>query len=331
MDLQQRLSLMVKLGEYMQSSETGWVDKKHLAEIKNSWFIQPFIDLASANISKEYLSLSKLNNWVNTYHLDNNINPVEVGVIMAGNLPMVGFHDLLSIFICGHKQRIKCSSKDDVLITHLVEQLYKWEPQVKQWISFSERLNNCDAYIATGSNQSARYFEMYFKQYPHIIRKSKTGVAVLNGNEQEEDLIHISDDMHTYFGRGCRNVTKIYVPEGYDFVPLLNASRKYSFFSDHNKYKNNYDYRLSLLMLNGLFYMTNGTLLLTEEDNLFSPIAVVNYSFYDNPEQLKQTLSNHSDIQCISGTGYLPPGMAQQPQLTDYADGVDTMQFLLSM
>lgn len=331
MDLQHRIALMKKLGEYMQSSEPEWEATKTMAEIKNPWFIHPFIKLASDNISNEFLQPAQLTEWVNYYHLDDNIAPRNIGLVMAGNLPMVGFHDFLSVFISGHRQRIKLSSKDEVLIKHLIEQLYLWEPETKTFIEIADMLKGCDAYIATGSSQTGRYFEMYFGQYPHIIRKSKTAVAVMDGSEDEHTLARIADDIHTYFGRGCRNVTKLYVPEGYDFIPLLNASKAYSYFSDHHKYKNNYDYRLSLLMLNGVYYMTNGSILLQEEDNLFSPISLLHYAYYKNSEVLRAELEKHPDIQCISGIGYLPAGRAQKPGLTDYADGVDTMQFLLGL
>jgi len=191
-------------------------------------------------------------------------------------------------------------------------------------------LKGCDAYIATGSNNSARYFEYYFSKYPGIIRKNRTSVAVLTGGEKGDELEKLSDDVHAYFGLGCRNVTKVYVPRGYDFVPLLESFHRYKYFADHNKYKNNYDYYLSIQIMNNRFYMTNGSTLLIEDESIFSPISQLNYGFYENREGLIETLKFNQEIQCIAGLD-IPFGEAQRPALMDYADGVDTMQFLLTL
>ncbi|MEI9956047.1 MAG: acyl-CoA reductase [Ferruginibacter sp.] len=250
---------------------------------------------------------------------------------MAGNIPLVGFHDFLCVFISGHNQTIKLSSKDDVLLKHLVQKMYSWDISVQNYISFAEMLKGCDGYIATGSNNSARYFEQYFAKYPSIIRRNRTSVAILTGNETTEELEKLSDDVHLYFGLGCRNVTKIFVPKDYDFIPLLKSFDKYKFFADHNKYKNNYDYQLSIALMNNIYYMTNETTLLIESDEIFSAISQLNYSFYEDAEKITAMLKDNSDVQCIVGHNYVAFGQAQQPGLFDYADGVDTMQFLLSV
>ena len=192
-------------------------------------------------------------------------------------------------------------------------------------------LKGCDAYIATGSNQSARHFEQYFAKYPHLVRNNKTSVAVLSGDETAAELEKLSDDIHFYFGLGCRNVTKLFVPRDYDFIPLLASFNKYAGLRDQNKYANNYDYQLSILLLNNFFYMTSGSILLVENENLFSPISVVHYEYYDDDKKLRNDLSDQQDIQCISGKNYTAFGEAQQPGLFAYADGIDTMQFLLSL
>jgi hypothetical protein len=192
-------------------------------------------------------------------------------------------------------------------------------------------LKGCDVYIATGSNNSARYFEQYFAKYPSIIRRNRTSVAILTGKESTADLDKLSDDVHLYFGLGCRNVTKIFVPKEYDFVPLLRSFDKYNYFRDHNKYKNNYDYQLSIALMNNIYYMTNESTLLIESEEIFSAISQLNYSFYEDDEKVKATLSENADVQCIIGTGNIAFGQAQQPGLFDYADGVDTMQFLLTL
>ena len=207
------------------------------------------------------------------YHIDDNIEPKNVGVVMAGNIPLVGFHDFLCVFISGHIQTIKLSSKDDVLLKHLVEKMYSWEVTMQNYVSFASMLKGCDAYIATGSNNSAVYFDYYFSKYPSIIRRNRTSVAILTGDETKEELEKLSDDIHVYFGLGCRNVTKIFVPRGYDFVPLLQSFHAYKYFADHHKYKNNYDYNLSIMIMNNRFYMTNESTLLVENDSFFSPIS----------------------------------------------------------
>jgi hypothetical protein len=250
---------------------------------------------------------------------------------MAGNIPLVGFHDLLSVFISGHRAVIKPSSKDEALIKHLVKKLEEWNPEIKELISFQEMLKGCDAYIATGSNNSARYFEYYFSKYPHIIRRNRTSVAILNSNETTEELEKLADDVHLYFGMGCRNVTKIFVPKDYDFIPLLDVFRKYDHFKDHHKYRNNYDYYLALHILNGKFYMANESIILFENSSVFSPISQLNYEFYTDKNLVHEQLSSSADIQCIVGNDHIPFGQAQNPSLTDYADDINTLNFLTNL
>lgn len=326
MHLQQRLDLLVQLGEYMQSDEPLWLEAKKSAGMANGWFTPEFIDLSCNNIVRSFLQKDALSAFAARYDLPGETDaPKMIGLVMAGNIPLVGFHDLLCVFLGGHNVVIKPSSKDSVLIKHLAERL---TPGTVDQVSFSELLKGCDAYIATGSNNSARYFDYYFKKYPHIIRRNRTSVAILTGEETPEQLERLSDDVHLYFGMGCRNVTKLYVPEGYDFVPLLEAFKKYSYFIDHNKYKNNYDYQLAIHLLNKQYYMTNGSILLTENTSLFSPISQLNYSFYENAPSLAKELAANTDVQCVVGFDGIPFGQAQSPSLTDFADGMDTMKFL---
>jgi hypothetical protein len=192
-------------------------------------------------------------------------------------------------------------------------------------------IKNCDAYIATGSNNSSRYFEYYFGKYPSIIRKNRTSVAILNGKESKEELERLSDDVYQYFGLGCRNVTKVYVPRNYDFVPLLGAFKKYDHLGDHHKYKNNYDYNLAIHILNNKYYMTNGSVILVENNSPFSPISQLHYEYYDDERQVMEELRDDSSIQCIVGEKNIDFGGAQCPQVCDYADGTDTMAFLMSL
>ncbi len=331
MNLAGRIELMTKLGNYFTEDNEEWQTAKQKAFTKNKWFTPEFINLAIKNITEEFLQKDKLENWAKHYHLDDNIEPQNIGIVMAGNIPLVGFHDFLCAFIAGHQQTIKLSSKDEVLLKFIADRLIEWQPSLKNKIVFADLLKGCDAYITTGSNNSARYFEYYFGRYPNIIRRNRTSVAILKGNETSDDLEKLADDVHLYFGLGCRNVTKIYVPEGYDFVPLLNAFKKYHYFSDHTKYKNNYDYNLALLLMNSVYYMTNESILLVENEQIFSPISQLNYSFYKEELKLKKLLHDNESIQCIASKNEMPFGQTQLPSLFNYADGIDTMQFLLSL
>lgn len=331
MKLEERITLLVKLGKYLAEGNTEWdVIKKESFE-KNKWFTEEFINLSIKNIVEQFLDPVKLQAWISHYSIDDNIEPRKVGIVMAGNIPMVGFHDFLCVFVTGHRQFIKLSEKDNILIKHVIDKMCHWNPKVSNVIKISEMLKDCDAYIATGSNNSARYFNYYFGKYPSLIRTNKTSVAILNGNETSEDLSSLADDVFYFFGLGCRNVTKIYIPEGYDFEKLLKAFGKYRYFSDITKYKNNYDYNLALLIMNSRLYMSNENIILVENENVFSPVSVLHYSFYKNKKSVEDELKVDGNIQCIAGDGYIPFGNSQQPGLFDYADGIDTMQFLLSL
>ena len=330
MKLQNRIELLLKLRNYLLLNSTEWQDIKLNASIHNGWFTPEFIDLAVTNIAEQFLEKDKLNEWVNHYFLNDSIVAKNVGIVLAGNIPLVGFHDFLCVFVSGHMQTIKTSSKDDILLKHLVDKMVEWEPEVQNYISFAPMLKGCDAYIATGSNNSARYFDYYFAKYPSIIRKNRTSVAFLTGDESAEILERLSDDIHAFFGLGCRNVTKIFVPREYDFVPLLQSFYRYKYFADHHKYRNNYDYNLSIQIMNNRFYMTNESTLLVESDALFSPISQLNYSFYDDFETALSSLKGNEALQCIAGID-IPFGKVQSPCLTDYSDGLDTMQFLLTL
>ncbi len=330
MKLQNRFILLEQLKKYLLQNGSEWQEAKEKAFRANGWFVPEFIDLAVKNIVEEMLDDEKLKAWVDHYHFDNSIRPKNVGLVMAGNIPLVGFHDFLCCFVGGHIQTIKPSSRDEILLKHLVQQMYGWDSSMQELVSFAPMLKGCDAYIATGSNNSATFFDYYFSRYPSIIRRNRTSVAVLKGDESPAKLEKLSDDIHQFFGLGCRNVTKIFVPRGYDFIPLLQSFHRYKYFADHHKYRNNYDYNLSLHILNNRFYMTNDTVLLAENDSLFSPISQLNYSYYDDEAELLASLRQDADVQCIAGPD-IPFGKAQSPALMNYADGVDTMQFLLSL
>ena len=332
MKLQHRKALLVQLGNYINSTEKEWKSIKEKAFFENSWFTPEFIDLAVQNIAREFLLPEKINELSKKYAIpEENAAPKKIGIVMAGNIPLVGFHDMFCVFLSGNISVIKMSSKDTTLIKHIVEKMAVWNAEVNELIIFASMLKDCDAYIATGSNNSSRYFEYYFQKYPTIIRKNRTSVAILEGGETKEELEALADDVYLYFGLGCRNITKIYVPEKYDFIPMLEAFKKYDYLATHNKYKNNYDYNLAILILNKEVYMSNDSILLVENASPFSRIGQLNYEYYTNADELRLKLLIDERIQCVVGKHGIPFGGAQCPGINDYADGIDTMEFLLNL
>lgn len=321
-----RIELLDKLGAYMSSDDETWATVKQQATGANTWFTQESIDIAVQNITDKFLKKDLLENWLSDYILPT--EPKTVGIVMAGNIPMVGFHDLLCGFVSGHNINIKLSSKDTVLMKHIVEKLYEWAPAVKDSIKISDNLKNCDGYIATGSNNTSRYFEQYFSKYPNIIRRNRTSVALMTGEETENELDGLGRDIFTYFGLGCRNVTKVYVPKGYDMTRIIKHLEKYKDVIEHHRYRNNYDYYLSIYLLNKVDFKTNDSLLFIENKEPFSPISVLHYEYYDTYEDVKILLQSDDNIQCVVGYDFVPFGASQTPTLNDYADNVDTMMFL---
>jgi hypothetical protein len=341
MNLERRINLLVELGKYCGSADPAWQEAKERAHRDNGWFTPEFIDLSVRQITEAFLQKDKLEKWAAKYRLPATTpSPRTVGLIMAGNIPLVGFHDFLALFLSGHHQRIKPSVRDTALIRQLVTHLETLDPETGSLAGFAERLNGCDAFIATGSNNSARYFDYYFGKHPHIIRRNRTSVAILTGEETTAELNALADDVYQYFGLGCRNVTKLHVPENYDFLPLLETFRKYDYLADLARYKHNYDYQLTLLILNKKYYMSNQSILLSENSSPFSPISVLHYEYYPAGRPPEGALKDDPGIQCVVGrehppagteqtvTGLVPFGKAQQPGLDDYADGVDTLLFL---
>lgn len=332
MTLQTRIEILLRLREFFLQPTIEWQASKERAYRENPWFIPEFVELSVQNITDKFLTKQALTTWTDHYKIPpTNISPKNIGLVMAGNIPLVGFHDFLCCFITGHKTTIKASSKDAVLIKFIVAELISWKPELTNQIVFAENLKGCDAYIATGSNNTSRYFEYYFGKYPHIIRKNRTSVAILDGTESSEELDFLADDIQLYFGLGCRNITKIYVPENYDFLPLLNALRKYEHYIDFHKYKHNYDYHLAILIMSNRYYMNNDSIILTENIAAYSPVSQVNYEKFSEIQQVLDQLQGNEEIQCVVGHNHIPFGAAQSPGLFDYADGIDTMQFLTGL
>ncbi len=330
--LEDRIELLLKLNQFLGANSPELIEVKEKAQRMNGWFTQEFIDQAIKQISDFYLEETKLREFAKDLITAESKNKqMKIGITMAGNIPLVGFHDFLCVFLSGHTQVIKFSSKDDVLLPYLISLLYSWNEDVRELVYAADMLKGCDAYIATGSNNSARYFEQYFAKYPNIIRRNRTSVAMLDGAETPEELSYLADDIQTYFGLGCRNVTKIMVPTNYNFEPLIQALKKYEYFKDHNKFRNNYDYNLALYILNSQFYMSSEGCLLAEHVSIFSPISVLHYEFYTDEKEASNQLKNQQDIQAIIGHNFLPFGSAQSPYLKDFADGINTIDFLNSL
>ena len=329
MDIESRIQLLAKLGDYFSENGSEWQAAKAKAINANGWFTLSSIDFASGQIVAAYLQEGILRRWLQRY--DQPEKTVEVGVVAAGNIPLTGFHDFLCCFASGQRLRLKLSHKDSVLLTHLIEKMTEWNPEFAGMVRVDEMLKGCDAYIATGSNNTARYFQEYFGKYKHIIRRNRTSVAVLSGHETEADFTMLGEDIFTYFGLGCRNVTQLCVPEGYDFNPLVLALTSYSGLMDHNKYRNNYDFHLALFLMNKVAHFDNGSLLLVENALPFSAVSVLHYRQYQDSDKLLAELRASNDIQTIVGAGGVALGTAQQPAIDDYADGIDTMQFLCSL
>ncbi len=324
-----RIEALVSLGKYITENNGDWNNVIDKAVQANPWFTKEHVTIASKNIANNMLQQHQLESWIKSY--EPVITPKTIGIVMAGNIPLVGFHDLICGYLSGHNLKLKLSAKDTLLIEYIIRFLVDQQPEFKEQIKVEDRINGCDGYIATGSNNTSRYFEDYFGKYPNIIRKNRTSVAILTGNESEEDLSLLADDIYLYFGLGCRNVTQICVPENYNFEVFLQIMDKYAHYAMFHKYKNNYDYHLALYLLNKIPYMSNSSLLMVENELPFSAVSVLHYKKYSNINILKDELKSNESIQTIVCKDFTPFGSAQQPSLIDYADGIDTMTFLTSI
>jgi hypothetical protein len=309
-------------------------DEKHY----NAWFTPESV-LNAVNAIGHMLNKADLDKWLDNYTLNESGPSKRIGLILAGNLPLVGFHDVLCVLITGNYALIKSSTQDARLIKYVLELLTTIEPSFNNKYSFVERLTDFDAVIATGSNNTSRYFEYYFGRVPHIIRKNRSSAALLTGDETEQQLFELGHDIFDYFGLGCRNVSKLLVPKGYNFNFFFESIEVYKPIINHHKYNNNYDYNKSIYLVNGDKHFDNGFLLLKEDERLASPLAVLYFEYYEDLESAQAILNKESDrIQCVVSSMPLDIknqvvdfGKSQQPALWDYADGVDTMAFLATV
>lgn len=336
-DLNARINAFVALGKRIQNLDT--FEKEDLfrrAGNKNNWFTPQSCENAFEGLGF-MLQEDKLEKWLSVYSLENTSDSKDVGVLMAGNIPAVGFHDMMTVLLSGHKLSAKLSSADEVLMKWLIGQLIEIESGFEKLIETPEMLKGKDAYIATGSDNSARYFNYYFGKYPSIIRQNRTSVAILDGSEDEETLKRLGVDIFTYFGLGCRNVSKIYVKSEEELTRLLDALNSFSDQVSLHKFHNNYEYNKSIYLVNTEKHLDNGFLILKESQELVSPIAVVYYELYSSEQELKEKLDSlESKIQCVVANpekweGAVAFGKAQSPEPWDYADGVDTLDFLIKL
>lgn len=333
----------VKLGEFLREffnsqQKTGpWNEKLvqaiELSKHKNGWFTPENVHFSLREWGK-LLTQENLENWLSSYNLKEN-REKTVALVMAGNIPLVGFHDFICVLVSGNKVLAKLSSSDEVLISFIRDYIVSVEPLLKTNIQFTkEQLKNFDAVIATGSNNTSRYFEHYFSGVPNIIRKNRNSVALLKGTESPEQLNALGEDIFRYFGLGCRSVSKIFIPKGYDFDILFKALYDYRDIVSHNKYANNYDYNKAVYLMSDFKILDNGFIIIKEDESYASPIASLFYEHYDTIQDLKKRLNGEKDLlQCVVANNVFPDeiefGQTQRPTLSDYADNVDTVDFLL--
>lgn len=331
MDLNNRISAFVSLGEKISKITVG-TDESLFASVRsnNAWFT---IDSVQKSIDGivSLLEDKALKAFVDNYVIQND-SKKTIGLILAGNLPGVGFHDIFMVLLSGGKVKIKLSSDDRILLPHILLML---PDELKANINLIDKLDleSVDAVIATGSNNTSRYFETYFASKPNIIRKNRTSCAVITGNETDEQITALGQDIFNYYGKGCRNVTKLFVPADYSFQHILDVlSETYSEVIHNSKYSNNYDYYKSIYLVNREEHLDTGFLILKENSGWGAPLSVLYYEKYDNEGALKEKLAAEQDqIQCVVGERYIPFGEAQRPKIDDFADSIDTMKFLLSL
>lgn len=338
MKLEDRIAVLDQLGTLLQQNDHPKIEALiATAKIHNQWFTTENIKNSIEAISTEFLASEKLIPWADQYGITDK-SQRTIGVVMAGNIPMVGFHDLLCSFIAGHKTMLKCSSKDDILIPGLLELMNEIDPRSSAYFDKVDRLKGFDAVVATGGDTAAVHFEYYFSKYPHIIRKNRSSVAILDGTETTEELIALGADVFDYFGLGCRSVSKLYIPQDYNTDALFEAFYHYKEVIHHNKYKNNFDYNHAIYVLTLEPFLTNDFIILREDPAVASRIACLHYERYGDLVQVQKELSVIKDqLQCVSskqsleGWDHIALGQCQKPGLNDYADYVDTMQFLTQL
>ena len=345
--LEKKIEDFIALGEYMRNFSISSNSQEILSQSfeklicslhqENAWFTESNVR-KSISEHGSWLNQETLSKWLQPYKINIKNTANKIGVIMAGNIPLVGFLDFISVIFSGNIFLGKLSSKDNKILQHLTEFLINRNPIYKNLIKFEKnQLKDFDAIIATGSNNTSRYFDYYFGKYPNIIRKNRNSVAILTGNETGEQIKELGHDIFDYFGLGCRNVSKIFIPENFDLENFFENLNDFSEIYQHNKYANNYDYNKSIYLMNQIQHFDNGFVLLKEDSSLNSPIGVIHYETYKNLNDVKKNIDLNRDlIQCIIGDHAISDeaiafGDAQKPKLWDYADNIDTMDFLINL
>ncbi len=334
MKLEERITALANWGDALgrevgaEATEGAFGTSKMSAFQHNGWFDEQNIDHALEGIAF-MLEQKKLEEWIGRYDLANT-TPRSVGIIMAGNLPLVGMHDLITSLVLGHKAILKLSGDDNILLPAALELLKDISPELRAHVEMAEgKLPKTEAVLATGSNNTARYFEYYFKDRPHVVRKGRNGLAVLDGTETESELKELGKDVFMYYGLGCRSISKLLLPADFDLQKIFEALFSYGSVIDHHKYANNYNYNRTIYLMNEDNFLDNGFLMLKEDPAIASPVATLHYQTYKYEDELLDIIKGHEEeIQCIVGHGNVPFGKSQMPELWDYADGLDTVEFL---
>tara|TARA_B100000497_G_scaffold84043_1_gene93687 strand:+ start:2748 stop:3767 length:1020 start_codon:yes stop_codon:yes gene_type:complete len=339
MNLKDRIKALVELSKVLNKDNEELAAKVFQSKLYNQWFTEENSWKSIEAIKTQFLDESILNDWTSKYQIKDRSDIKKVGLVLAGNIPLVGWHDIMCCFVVGHKALIKLSDKDKFLTPFFIKQLEAIDSRTSQYFEIIERLKDFDAVIATGSNNTSKYFENYFGKYPHIIRANRNAVAVLTGKETDEEIKNLGADIFEYFGLGCRNVSMCLVPQDLNWERYLSIWHEgYKQYSQHNKYKNNFDHNVSLFILNKTKYMISGSLIVKEDPSIASRISSMHYQCYNTQEGLTVYLTDNRDlIQCvvssneIEGIDTFRFGHAQHPKINDYADGVDTMNFLTTI
>ena len=333
MNIERRITAFAALGDFVLKNPVSLQEIVNKTFIYNTWFTIDNINQALQNIAIEFLNKEKLENWISGYGSKITTHDTKtIAIVAAGNIPMVAFHDILCVLISGNKLQLKLSEKDQYLLPFLLEQLINIEPDFKELISIQFKLEKFDAIIATGSNNTAKHFAYYFGKYKNIIRRNRNSVAILTGEETKEDIENLGHDIFDYFGLGCRNVSKIFVPEKYDLYSLKDGLTKHIGVNQHNQYMNNLDYQRTLYLMNQTPLIDIDFINIVENNSLHSPISCLHVERYKTLEDVKKNIAEQTEnIQCVVGKDYLEFGKSQQPGLSDYADNVDTMEFILNL
>jgi len=335
MSLQQRIEVLAKLGHHLEQSNEALDAIIHKTYLYNKWLTAENTQLAIQAFRAHFLDKNKLETWAAQYDISENNTPQIVALVLSGKTPLEGLQDIFNVFIAGHQSVIKLSDKNEYLIPHLISILAEIQPESAAYFETIERIKDIDRVIVTHVDSATRYYETYFEKYPNIIRKKRTSVAILTGNESEEDWKKLGIDVFRFFGLSRQNPTKLYVPRGHDFAPLLEFWKRFEHLTHHDKFKNNFDYNYSLIIMNGMPHISNGIVLMQEAEDLYARTSMLHYEYYDDINEVAQKLQSQTDHiqniisnQPLGDLKTIPFGTTHYPDLNDYPNHIDTMKFL---